>query len=668
MTRTVGLILFVLMFIGADLGLSAQVSPTAPMISLAAPLHFAAEDGSDIVLDAGIYKVAAEESALNFTLAEANKTFLIPATTTTHQEAISTPMALSIPVNENEHHIVLLLPNGTSLEAAGSPSGVRSRAPVSPAAPAQVTNAVSTMRAEASIAVAAPGAPEPPILGLPLENTASTEHDITFRWSTRPAQSSITSYQLCITHQGQPCPPPGRWTETGIVYSLIEPQVREYQVRGFPPSWQGKTLTWTVATCAPNTQVIRLANTPPPISCTYAAPRRFIWKWVMMTPILDGPAPDALVNSYPRMTLRSDAPGARAYYYCIARPGVQCITYPVDEDPNFVVTEEYAWNRYAADRPDQFWRDRLWKFAGQTLNWTVAACDTYNNCRWAEPRSIRFLPKPTLLDPRDYRYDDSPTHAFHWSVPPTASPGVTYRFCLATRGQVPVSRTSPNYGTHPEVIEALCGNYVSYLAHWILNPRLPDYASCPHGQCIAPERIGIDQASSSGFSLNLSQNAQLGRYAGETLTWTAGACNGDTCTWQIDTVGSLTLPSRPVAPALTSEAVPIVRHADPVRLNWSGSTGSYYVPCIRPIDITDATRLPRCDEGGNLLFNPLINPSQSNPSPTTCTLTGPYPRGPHVAQVAACSAVWGCQWSPNFLLYFHQTDTYRGSSTRLECR
>jgi hypothetical protein len=56
------------------------------------------------------------------------KAITVQAMPTEHEETLSAPLALSIPYKEDEHHIVLLMPDGKALDAVGTYSGVRSRA------------------------------------------------------------------------------------------------------------------------------------------------------------------------------------------------------------------------------------------------------------------------------------------------------------------------------------------------------------------------------------------------------------------------------------------------------------------------------------------------------------------------------------------------------------
>lgn len=99
-----------------------------PTIELDAPVHFLAPDGSDVVIEPGRYQVEAAESWLRLIPGERRDALLLIAQSSLHNESLNAPQALLSPVDDDTQAILLLLPEGRSLEAIGSVSGVRSRA------------------------------------------------------------------------------------------------------------------------------------------------------------------------------------------------------------------------------------------------------------------------------------------------------------------------------------------------------------------------------------------------------------------------------------------------------------------------------------------------------------------------------------------------------------
>lgn len=114
----------------ATAALSLAESPPTT-IQLEQPLHFTAADGNDVVLAPGVYQIArGAESRLALTRESAQPAIEIQAGPDTHEEQVSSPVALLAAEEgqEDEIHLVLLFPDGQSLDAVGSMSGTRSRA------------------------------------------------------------------------------------------------------------------------------------------------------------------------------------------------------------------------------------------------------------------------------------------------------------------------------------------------------------------------------------------------------------------------------------------------------------------------------------------------------------------------------------------------------------
>jgi len=110
---------------------SAQLEREAITIMVDRPIHFIDPDGSDLVVGPGTYAVAAMDSNLSLRSRGGEETILLETSKGTHQVHVEVPIALSIPggtVEEADLHLVqLLYPDGTSLEATGTYSGIRPR-------------------------------------------------------------------------------------------------------------------------------------------------------------------------------------------------------------------------------------------------------------------------------------------------------------------------------------------------------------------------------------------------------------------------------------------------------------------------------------------------------------------------------------------------------------
>jgi hypothetical protein len=115
---------------------SRTVSPqemiSDPMkVYLDTPVHFQAPDGSDIVPPVGTYTVEAADQWIRLVPGERRDAILLEATKNTHEGGLEIPVALSLPGAAGEeadlHYVVLLLPDGNSLQALGTYSGLRPR-------------------------------------------------------------------------------------------------------------------------------------------------------------------------------------------------------------------------------------------------------------------------------------------------------------------------------------------------------------------------------------------------------------------------------------------------------------------------------------------------------------------------------------------------------------
>jgi len=98
-------------------------------VELSEAVHFLDATGSTLIVPPGVYRVEPRDASLALTPEDGRPALLIAAAIGAHEESIAAPLALSIPVGPDEHHLVYLRPGGTTLDAKGSPSGVHSRGP-----------------------------------------------------------------------------------------------------------------------------------------------------------------------------------------------------------------------------------------------------------------------------------------------------------------------------------------------------------------------------------------------------------------------------------------------------------------------------------------------------------------------------------------------------------
>jgi len=115
-------------------GLPAQASmpDETTTITLDQPVHFLGTDGSDVVAEPGNYSVEATQEWLRLIPGtERRDALLIEAQPGTHEVKVEIPIVISTPGTEPDeldvHVVQLLNPDGTSMVASGTYSGIQSR-------------------------------------------------------------------------------------------------------------------------------------------------------------------------------------------------------------------------------------------------------------------------------------------------------------------------------------------------------------------------------------------------------------------------------------------------------------------------------------------------------------------------------------------------------------
>ncbi len=100
-------------------------------IYLEKPVHFLSPEGHDQVAQPGRYVVEQANKKIRLLPGKGQEAILLDAQENSHDGELNIPVALSLPGAAEEeadiHHVVLLLRDGTSLEATGTYSGIQSR-------------------------------------------------------------------------------------------------------------------------------------------------------------------------------------------------------------------------------------------------------------------------------------------------------------------------------------------------------------------------------------------------------------------------------------------------------------------------------------------------------------------------------------------------------------
>ena len=164
------------------------------------PSHFTAADDADVLVAAGIYHIERSTGTqLRLVGTPPQTTVEIQATMTTHEEVVASPLALVIAEEGQEDvvHLVLLLPDGQGLDAAGTFSGTRSRGSrVQPINRPQMQQAMSQIQPFSQ-----PPSPSP-LLRVSPAATAATATPPAESIDTSNPGNSVTWNYLAMHHPG----------------------------------------------------------------------------------------------------------------------------------------------------------------------------------------------------------------------------------------------------------------------------------------------------------------------------------------------------------------------------------------------------------------------------------------------------------------------------------
>jgi hypothetical protein len=119
---------------GPVLESTQAVDDSGPIsVQLHQPVHFSTPEGASAVVPAGMYDVKpAGAAALQLNPSGSGTPLVVAADPVTHDIDLSAPFPLLLALNDDARNVVLLMPDGTALDAAGSLSGVQPRDIVRP--------------------------------------------------------------------------------------------------------------------------------------------------------------------------------------------------------------------------------------------------------------------------------------------------------------------------------------------------------------------------------------------------------------------------------------------------------------------------------------------------------------------------------------------------------
>ena len=109
---------------------STEAAVQRPAVTFDRTIHFIAGEGSDVQLSAGIYGVErAGQERLRLLPSDNQPPIEIQAASIEHDESLPAPVSLAVieEGQDDQVHLVLLLPDGQGLDATGTFSGTRSR-------------------------------------------------------------------------------------------------------------------------------------------------------------------------------------------------------------------------------------------------------------------------------------------------------------------------------------------------------------------------------------------------------------------------------------------------------------------------------------------------------------------------------------------------------------
>ena len=319
--------------------------PQTDYLELNAALQFRTPNGEIVSVQPDVYHLeVADEHRLRLIPQVGAETIDIEARSFSHEQEVTSPTALMIPLENENIQMALLLPQGDGIEAEGSPTGTFSRATarlkkprlskafskrriqkhalkypqkktastlkVKKGSKIAKTQAKPTIGAEVRLA----GAPSAPTLQGPASGTTISQENVVFQYRPGSGNPRPTHYKICVREKRTRCGQPG----TAVFPYGGQPAITgtRYQAR-LPRRFQGKEFQWSVAACAQSTVRLKL-STGPREHCTYSQPRPL--RWTLPAPHLKLPASNTTSNGLrPNLSIPRKCHRADYYLYCISQ-------------------------------------------------------------------------------------------------------------------------------------------------------------------------------------------------------------------------------------------------------------------------------------------------------------------------------------------------------------
>jgi hypothetical protein len=241
------------------------------------------------------------------------------------------------------------------------------------------------------------GPPAPVLVG-PAVDLMLGGPNVRFQWQAGAGQTTPVRYEICVSEPNQTCADPtsaifrpsGMLLTEGVLQQPTRlPRPGEpgfglptggtgagiptyFLPATLPPHLKGKRLQWSISACVPDARPVRFANAPAE-RCTSSSPRSLIWP--LSVPTLLSPFSWAV----------SDTQGIEYFLVCIAARGVPCPAAPGVQPFVFTARVEQALQFTPAPAT-------LATFMGETLQWSVAACNATLGCSYQPARSSFRVP------------------------------------------------------------------------------------------------------------------------------------------------------------------------------------------------------------------------------------------------------------------------------------
>lgn len=266
-----------------------------------------------------------------------------------------------------------------------------------------------------------PGPPAPGLVG-PAWDATLTGPNVRFRWQPGAGQTTPVRYEICVTELNQPCTGPAAaiYRTTGDVIN-IEPTLGQPTLNpkpgdpGFgrppmsegsaspiyflpavlPTHFKGKRLQWWVTACVPDPRPRRYAPGTAPGApaelCTASASR--IMSWALSVPTLRAPFNNTVLSTLTDQFSWDvvDPLGIEYFLICFATRGTACPAAP-GVQPSVVVAQVPSVPAVPRTFTPRLRSLELGSMMGETLEWTVAACNSALGCTYQPARSSFHVP------------------------------------------------------------------------------------------------------------------------------------------------------------------------------------------------------------------------------------------------------------------------------------